>query len=380
MTMKDATRIAGFAMAAALMLAGPGFAQQRAPSVFTVSNVKAEAEAANAVDAKKLATEAAETRAFRRLISRLGDLRSQSRIHDLQTAQLERLISDIEVRNEGVSQTSYVATFGITFSERNVLALLGQYGVKPVLDRGPEILIVPVYIEDGAARTTDRNPWRSALAGLDLTHALLPAKVAPARGDITAGIANAYAGNPAASIETLKSQYGATQLLLAVAEVDGGGDALTLKLAGSDAVGLFSLQRKLKSGDGVDESLVQDAARLAFETVQQRWKLTRERATQAAYRAPAASDDAPPSYASRGGDAASIQVTAEFSGLREWQTIRQRLQSIPGVQNWDLRSVNPRSAEIGLDFPGGAERLAEMAASQGLSVENGPDGLVVKTR
>lgn len=379
MTMKDATRIAACAMAAALMLSGPSFGQQRTASIFTVSNVKAEAEAANAVDAKKLATEAAETRAFRRLISKIGDTRSQSRIPDLQTAQLERLISDIEVRNEGVSQTSYVATFGITFSERSVMALLGQYGVTPVMDRGPEILIVPVYIEDGAARTTDRNPWRSALAGLDLTHALLPAKVAPARGDINAAIANAYAANPAASIETLKSQYGATQLLLAIAEVDGGGDALTLKLSGGDAVGLFSLQRKLKSRDGVDESLVQDAARLAFETVQQRWKLTRERATQAAYRAPAG-DDASPSYASGSGELASIQVTAEFSGLREWQTIRQRLQNIPGVQNWDLRSVNPRSADIGLDFPGGVERLAEMAASQGLSVENGQDGLIVRSR
>jgi hypothetical protein len=379
MTMKDATRIAGFAMAAALMLAGPSFAQQRGASVFTVSNVKAEAEAANAVDAKKLATEAAETRAFRRLITRIGDTRSQSRIPDLQITQLERLISDIEVRNEGVSQTSYVATFGVTFSERSVMGLLGQYGVTPVLDRGPEILIVPVYIEDGAARTTDRNPWRSALAGLDLTHALLPAKVAPARGDITAAIANAYAANPSASMETLKTQYSATQLLLAIVEVDGGGDALTLKLAGSDAVGMFSLQRKLKSRDGVDESLVQDAARLALETVQQRWKLTRERVTQAAYKAPAG-DDAAPSYSSGSGEAASIQVTAEFSGLREWQTIRQRLQGIPGVQNWDLRSVNPRSADIGLDFPGGAERLAEMAESRGLSVESGPDGLVVKAR
>ena len=80
------------------------------------------------------------------------------------------------------------------------------------------------------------------------------------------------------------------------------------------------------------------------------------------------------------GSSCSVQVTAEFSGLKEWQAIRTRLQSVPGVQNWDLRSVNPRSAEIGFDFPGGSERLAAMAEAHGLSVENGPEGLIVRTR
>jgi hypothetical protein len=77
---------------------------------------------------------------------------------------------------------------------------------------------------------------------------------------------------------------------------------------------------------------------------------------------------------------APVLLTAEFSGLKEWQAIRSRLQGLPGVQNWDLRSVNPRSAEIAFDFPGGTDRLAAIATSQGLSVERGPDGLVVKTR
>ena len=80
------------------------------------------------------------------------------------------------------------------------------------------------------------------------------------------------------------------------------------------------------------------------------------------------------------GEVSSILITAEFSGLKEWQTIRARLQNLPGVQHWDLKSVNPRSATISFDFPGGAERLTAMAGAQGLAVENGPDGLTVKTR
>ena len=135
-------------------------------------------------------------------------------------------------------------------------------------------------------------------------------------------------------------------------------------------------QRKEKPRDGIDEAAFQSAARLAFETVQERWKLTRgSPAVVTAAARSQDSDEAPPA-----GELVSVQVTAEFSGLKEWQAIRTRLQSVPGVQHWDLRSVNPRSAEIGFDFPGGAERLAEMAEAHGLSVENGPEGLIVRTR
>ncbi len=355
-------------------LVAPSLAQQRPQSPFTVANVRAEASAVDAVEAKKVATQKAEMLAWRMLVGRLVDFRAQDRIAELTPEQLERLVTNIDVRNEGLSGTAYVATFGVTFSERGTGALFSQYGVFPILDRGPEILIVPVYIETGTARTADRNPWRNMLTQLDLTHALIPAKVAPVRGDLTAAIASAYFTNPAAGVETLKSQYHTTQIILAVAEIEGD-DAINLRLAGSDTLGLFSVQRKLKSKEGVDEPLMQTAAKLVLETVEQRWKLTRGSAGTVSADAGAS-----------GGQGLSpvgivpLQVTAQYSGLKEWTAIRTRLQQIPGIQNWNLDGVNPRSASISFSFPGGAERLTEMAASQGLSVENGPEGLVVKTR
>lgn len=374
-TMNAAKILAGAALAA-LAAIGPAGAQQRPASIYTVANVRAEAEAANAVEAKKLATEMAEARAFELLVSRLADFRAGPRVPNLEAAEIERYVSNIDVRAEGVSGTTYVATFGVTFSERSLAQLLGQYGVIPVTDRGPEILIVPVYVEGGNARTTDRNPWATALMGLDLTHALVPAKIAPARGDITAAIANAYIANPPAGLDALKSQYHTTQILFALAEIEGGGDALSLKLIGSDALGAFSLKRTVQPREGVDETALQAAARLAFETVQERWKLTRGVAAGAE---PSAGGE-PSAYAPTGGELSPVLVTAEFSGLREWQAIRARLQNVPGIQNWDLRSVNPRSAEISFDFPGGAERLSALAARQGLNVESGPEGLIVRTR
>jgi hypothetical protein len=367
-----------FRMLPALLLSSASaFAQQKLPSVFTVANVRAEAEAADAVEAKRRATQMAEMRAFRLLISRLTDFRAQPRIPDLPVEEVERLVSDIDIRGEGVSGTGYVANFGVTFSERAAGAFLAHYNVIPILDRGPEILIVPVYIEDGVAKTADRNPWRSALLTLDLTHALVPAKVAPVRNDLTAAIANAYVANPASGVETLKSQYRTSQLLFAVASTGGGTDEVVLKLIGNDASGQLSVLRKVREQDAGEEPLLQAAARLAFETVQQRWKLTRDSYVPAGDSA-GSSAAGGSEYGS--GGVTSLLVTAQYSGLKEWQTIRARLQNLPGIQNWDLKAVNPRAAQISFDFPGGADRLSAMAAGQGLSVENSPEGLVVKTR
>ena len=362
------------ALPALLLLSAPALAQ-RSQSVFTVANIRAEAEAQDLVEAKRLATQAAEMRAFRLLVSRLTDFRAQPRIPELPAEEVERLVADIGIRGEGVTGTTYAATFGVTFSERAAQALFTRYGVIPILDRGPEILIVPVYIEGGTARAGDRNPWRSALLELDLSHALVPAKVAPVRSDLTAPIANSYIANPSAGVETLKNQYRTTQVVLAVAVAGGGTGGMTLKFAGSDALGLFSLQRKMKTEDIGNEPQMEAAARLAFETVQERWKLTRDSFVQAEAGATPAANAG---YLS--GEVSNVQITAEFSGLREWQAIRTRLQNLPGVQNWGLRSVNPRSAIISFDFPGGPSRLSAIAAAQGLAVESVADGLIIKTR
>jgi hypothetical protein len=376
------------ALTAIAFLASPALAQ-KAASPYTVANVKSEAEAADSVEAKKVATQAAKTRAFRQLVTRLVDFRAGSRIPDLPANEIERLVSEIQVKGEGASGTGYVATFAVTFSERAVNALFSRYGVIPILDRGPEILIVPVLIQDGNAVISDRNPWRAALASLDLTHALVPAKVAPVRQDLTAAIANSYAANASAGVEALKTQYRTAQLVLAVANVSSGNNVLTLNLAGNDATGLFSVQRKVNLEESSSEPLMQTAAQLAFDSLQERWKLTRDTFPQAGTESGGQSaagteggtpDGAPASAGYMSGEMSSIEITAEFSGLKEWQAIRGRLQNLPGVQNWTLKSVNPRNAAISFDFPGGAARLTAMAAAQGLSVESGPDGLTVKTR
>lgn len=65
----------------------------------------------------------------------------------------------------------------------------------------------------------------------------------------------------------------------------------------------------------------------------------------------------------------SIALTAQFSGLKQWQDMRGRLQKVPGVQGLDIKALNARSASLTLDYPGGANGLARAVQAQGLAVQ-----------
>jgi hypothetical protein len=356
-----------FAFACAALLAA-SFSASAAPSqgdLFTVANVSVEAMAKDAVEAKHVAIAAAHRRAFSALLRRLTDFRLHDRLPAVQPEQIERLVSNLDVRNEGVSNTSYQATFDVGFSQRGVESLLNEFALPFSLDRAPGVLIVPVYIVEGAAVAGNRNPWREALSRLDLKNAPVPIALAPTRSDITADIAEAYLANPASAIQSLRRQHRTRNVVLAVAE-PGGGGSLRLRMAGVDALGEFSLERRLRVRDGDDAEVADFGAGVAYHMLQQRWKLTRPVSELAA--------------AGSGGSLTAVELTAQFSGLREWQAIRGKLQRLPGLQGFEVKSVTPRGAEISLQVPGGGQQLAQVAGSQGLSVENSGGAWVVRTR
>lgn len=354
--------------AAVIGLLPEAAAQGTAPSLYTVANITVRAEAADAVQAKQQALQDAQTKGLRALLKRLTGFRLHDRLPQVEAAEVERYVTGLEVRNERFSGTAYIATFDVGFSTQGVKNLLNQFSLPYSEERGPEVLILPIYIESGAAKTADRNPWRQALSQVDLPHSLVPAKLAPTRQDITAELAAAYAANPAATLDTLKFQYKTQHIVLAIAELETGGESLKLRLMGADALGTFSLERKVKLQDAPQGLLTQIAAGIAHGTLQERWKLTRASAPVAA------------ASGFSGGGLATVELTAQYSGLKEWQSIRQKLQQLPGLQNFEIRGVNPRAAEITLDFPGGAERLASMAAGQGLAFEDAGGRWVVKSR
>lgn len=340
-------------------------AAARGPSVYTVAKVSVSADAQDAVAAKEKALAQAQQDAFRQLMKRMTHYNMYSRFPVLEDALIERMVDGFAVRRESNSNTRYIATLDFTFEPTAVRDILNRFNLPFTDQQAPQVLMLPVMVEAGAIKSTD-NPWFVALEGIDGENGLTPIKLAPPRQDISPSMVNDLANHSQGLFETLKYQYRAEKLVLAVAEVDGLATQLNLRLVGHDAVGNFSWQRSFRIY-GRDTAYAADmAAKVALKVIEGRWKTVRLESQGALSAEPATIE--------------TLSITAQFSGLKEWQEMRRRLQQVPGLQTLDVKSLNARGADLSVDFSGGAERLAKAAQSQGLALEDRGGSLVLVTR
>jgi hypothetical protein len=336
---------------------GPG-------SIYTVSKVFVQAEAQDAVEAKQIAVADGQKKALDRLMKRLTGFRAQGRLPQIDNASIERMVDGLQVRQERSSGTVYLAQLDYNFRPAAVKELLNRFGISYVTERAPELLVLPVYIANGAVQADGRNPWAQAWARLDLGNALSPVKLAPVRPDLTVEAARSAVASPQ-GMEALNYQYRSEYLVLALAEPDDKG-GLKVRFAGRDASGGLRIERTFKPyGEAVDD-VAQTAAQVGLNMVEGRWKLRRLASTGA--------------LDAGGEELAFVELTAQFAGLREWREIKDRLEKLPGVQSLDIKAVNPRGASMSLEFPGGADRLAKTAPSYGLALEGGDGGFILRSR
>lgn len=341
-------------------------AQANTPPVYTVAKVSVVADADNAVAAKEKALAEAQQSALRQLLKRVTGGNAHSRLPILPDDMVERMVEGFAVRRESNSNTRYMATLDFTFEPNSVRDILNQFGLPYTDQQAGQGLLIPVMIEGGAARPGSGNAWFEAFSNIDTEHALTPLKLVPPAANLSASMVSDLSASSQSVFETLSYQYRSENLVLAVADVDAQATQLQFRLVGRDAVGPFSLSRNLQIYDRDVDAAAKIGAEIAIKVIEGRWKTTRLASQGALTAAPA--------------DLQTVALTAQFSGLRAWQAMRARLEKVPGVQGLDIKALNARGASLTIDFPGGADRLAQAAQSQGLAVEQQGGALVLVAR
>jgi hypothetical protein len=330
-------------------------AQAKTPAIYTVAKVDVSAEADNAVAAKEKALAQAQQIALRRLLKRLTAWNAYGKLPVLSDDMVERMVDGFAVRRESNSATRYIATLDFTFEPNAVRDILNRFALPYTDQQSGEALLIPIMIEGGAERPGTENPWFEAFANVDTEHALTPMKLEPPRPNLSASMVSGLSEASHALFETLTYQYRSENLILAIAEVNPQASRLRLRLVGRDGVGTFTLDREFSIYDRDIQSTADFAASIATKVVEGRWKTARL-ASQGVYDGGSA-------------EVETVPLTAQFSGLKAWQAMRQRLEQIPGVQALQINGLNARGANVTIDFPGGVSRLAQAAQSQGLAVE-----------
>lgn len=340
--------------AAAVLLAAGGMAQAQAPKVYTVAKVVADATAKNAVAAKKKALSEARRRALTTLLKRITPFGATERLPKLKPALIEEMVSGLSVRRERNSRTQYLATLDFEFQPQAVQQLLVGYNIPFTDVQSPSIKILPVLVSGGKVDASGRDPWRKAWRGLDLAHALTPAKLLQATPQLTPATLDAFFAGDRGALGAVNPRYDVPALVIALAEPAPDAGLLKTRIYGVDAAGAFQLERRDRIYDGDLKATARRAAHIALRIIEGRWKVTQsDEAGFAASAVPRA-----------------VSLTVQFAGLREWQVIRDRLERVPGVRDLKIDALSARAARITVEFPGGIDRLADKLASRDFSLQD----------
>ena len=357
-----------------VVLTGSSAAFAARNAVYTVARFPIEAEAVDAVTAKKLAMQDGQLRAFRSLLKRIVPVSSYSRLPKLKLTHVQDMIEGFLVRNEQNSRTEYLATLEFKFRQRNIQQLLKSYGLPYVDQQAPKVIVIPHYVaswsgsinqvsgKSNAAELDERTlksrrrDWRRAWSDLDLAHALVPVELKAMHGNIHADTIRGLVNGRQEAYKIVREEYDTKNILVALAG-PGEDGRLAVRFIGSDAVGSINLSRNYRIYDGDFLYSAELASIVALGVLEGRWKSLKARKVVAASPLPWSTQQA-------------VHVEVEFSGLYEWQQIRQKLTQISEIDEFKIGRLSARGADISFSHSGDVRSLQSALLAHGLLLED----------
>jgi len=337
------------------------------PKAYTVANYPVEAQAKNAVLAKKMAIKEGQQAAFRSLLKRIVPVSVYSRLDRVKKANAGDYISGISVRSERNSSTEYIANLDFIFNVDATRQLLRQEGVPFIDEAAAVTTVVPVFrAGNGQPLKLGLGAWGKTWRGLDLANTITPVRIVGLKPTVSADTLASLEAGDAGAVRNVSGEYGTGAIVFAFAQRDEKARRLHVKLVGRDGTGRISLNRTYPLADNDVPYAMEYAAVISLGIFEGRWKATRAR--------------------SRGGidvltgPAVPLVLRVQFNNPGQWYKLQDRLRSIEGVGDLQVAAVSARSADVALTFPGGGAQLANVLARQGISLRDAGGVWVMQTQ
>jgi hypothetical protein len=356
-------RIVTFLLAALL---GAALARAAGPvetSVFAVTGVDVDVTDTDATTARTKAIIQAQVKAFHMLANRLGGEGSAEKFAELTEKDIGRMLRSLSIEEEHTGPGRYIGKLTVRFLPAKIRPLFAQYDIAVVEDQAPPFVVMPVWKGPNGPVLWEDNPWRKAWLGLNAQQSTVP--IILPLGDLvdTGAITPAQAlEQNAEKLGALKLRYDAKAILVAVAgPAEGGGVHATM--SGDSPLGRVTFDKVYKSEDGAVESSAALAAQRFHAVMIEKWRSTRAKAI-----AEAKAREAARLEAARAAGMRSMSVAVPFSGSGEWNAIRQRLLTTPGVARVDVSTIAGNGAVIQLGYSSGFQTLQTALLGSGLQL------------
>ncbi len=351
-----------FAGAAALAVAGAASAAL-GDEVFTVGNYPVDAQAKNAVAAKKKALAEGQQAAFRSLLKRVVPVTAYDRLKRLSSLNSSNFFEGVSVRSERNSRTRYIASLDFSFRPDSVRYVLRREGIPFVEEQAPELILIPVVrnaegtIETGRASRVWTDIWK----GLDLEHTLTPIDLQRLSPRIHTETLKMLVAGQGGAERILAGEYKSPRVIVAIADLEPSTKRLIVTLVGMDAVGPINLKRSYRVFEGDTAYTMELSAVVGLGVLEGRWKAVK-------------------SGAGSGFGGQLVAFQARYMSLAEWNDMRRQLLELPGVEDLRIETQSARSSNLSLRYPGGAQELASALYSRGLALQSAGGGLILRSR
>jgi hypothetical protein len=315
--------------------------------------------ASDAVSAREKAVLTGQRQALAQVVDDIGGADAAAKVASLSDAQITDMLADYQVESEKVSSVRYIGRLTFRFRADAINSYLQQNGITASATAGPPILVLPVLSADGKNLLfDDGNRWLQAWSQHTppdgLVRLILPKGDATDMGAITAD--DALAGDNA-MIQAAAARYGATEVAVAIATMDQGGLALSVKrYTAAGSIGGFD-----DKFTGTADATYLAAIDKVATQLQLDW-INQNQAAPGGTSGPVSNVEQ------------HLTVEATVANLSQWGEINRRLAAVGAIRHVDVIYLMRDRAELGLDFVGDRDQLVHELGQQALTLQDTADG------
>ena len=327
-------------LVATMIMLGPVYAAGPVEtSVFAVQGVEADVTDKDVATAKNKALFDVQMKAIVMLAQRLGNETFAAEIAKLPPETVLPLLKSLSIEQEGTAPGHYIGKFTVRFIPEKVQSLFESYGVVVVSEQSTPMLVLPVWKAAEGTQLWEDNLWRNAWLNLHAEQSLVPLIIPIGDLEDTAAItAQDVLNLDPIKLEALRRRYGARTILVAIAE-PAEGNGIHAMLNGESELGKMTFDKIYTAEPATLETSAALAASRFHKVMIDKYKSDQGKAL-----AQASQDQS--------GVSSSIPVTVPFSGPSEWNGIRSRILSSPGVIGVDVSTFAADGAVIRLMYVG----------------------------
>jgi hypothetical protein len=309
--------------------------------------------------AKTQAFEEGKRQAWQKLLKNLT-LKGYGEI-SLKSVDIDSLLDDFRVKSEKVSPSHYYAQLTYNFTPESVRQLLKKARIAYSEVNGPKVLMIPMTRQKGSLSLWEdnnhwKNLWQDTSSGEGSLSWVVPL------GDLEdQGLGTADQVLESEEIrQKLMLRYGAQEVAFCILEIDDKIPSSLPQMKVTFKSNILSLKEDtLPSNFDLREEGASYIQKLKEEK-EEEWKR---------------------GHLSEEGKSHKIVVRVIFKSLEEWESLRQRLESISLIKKLTLQLFSREEALVEIDFMGDETYLNQLLANYSLklSQDEGLEPLLVYT-